>query len=232
MLTIDVAIGENEQVSEGRAIQLGSGGDSTTEIHAAALQAAVPATKLSWLDIGCGKGAVLRKVRDTWSPRSLRGVDLIDWLEEDLRQDVQLLTGPAEEMLAEVGPVDRVLMVEVIANLEAPWTVLRAAARLVAPGGRIVVSTPNTQSLRSRLELLTKGQLTGFRPENKPHFTPALPHVIERVLREEGLSTHRLYRGRDVIPFTGGRPWSDGVHRRAFELTSVSVIVVGSSIEG
>ena len=169
----------------------------------------------------------MRKVRDCWSPRSLCGLDLIDWLEDDLRREVQLVTGPAEERLAELGPADRVLMVEVLANLEAPWTALRAAARLVAPGGRIVVTTPNIQSLRSRMELLARGQLTGFRPENEPHFTPALPHVIERVLREEGLSTRRLYRGRDVVPLTGGRPWPNGINRRIAGLTSVSLLVVG-----
>jgi 2-polyprenyl-3-methyl-5-hydroxy-6-metoxy-1,4-benzoquinol methylase len=225
--SIEVSIGHNGRVHERRTAQLRSGGDSTAEIHAAALHAVEPARNLSWLDVGCGKGAVLRKVRDSWNPRSLRGLDLIDWLEHDLRGDVQLVTGPAEERLAELEPADRVLMVEVLANLEAPWTALRAAGRLVAARGRIVVTTPNVQSLRSRMELLTRGQLTGFRPENEPHFTPALPHVIERLFREEGLSTRRLYRGRDVVPLAGGRPWPSGVNRRIAGLTSVSVLVVG-----
>jgi precorrin-6B methylase 2 len=215
-----------------RAIQRRSGGDSNEEIHAAALEAAEPAAGLSWLDIGCGKGGMLRQIRDRWRPHSLIGLDLIDWLADDLRDDVRLVTGPAEETIEGLPQADRVLMVETLAGLEAPWTVLRAAARLVAPRGRLVITTPNTASLRSRLELLTRGQLTFFRPDYAPHSTPALGHVIERVLREERLSPRHGYGGRDVVPFTGGRHWPGRVSRMAPDLTSVSLIVVGEAANG
>jgi ubiquinone/menaquinone biosynthesis C-methylase UbiE len=36
--------------------QIQSGGNSTAEIHDAALAAAKPERGLSWLDIGCGRG--------------------------------------------------------------------------------------------------------------------------------------------------------------------------------
>jgi 2-polyprenyl-3-methyl-5-hydroxy-6-metoxy-1,4-benzoquinol methylase len=215
-----------------RAIQRRSGGDSNGEIHAAALEAAEPCSGLSWLDVGCGKGAILRHVRDRWSPRSLMGLDLIDWLAEDLRDDVELVTGPAEETLEGLPRADRVLMVETLAGLEAPWSVLRAAARLVAPGGSLVVTTPNNTSLRNRLDLLARGQLTFFRPDYAPHLTPVLAHVVERVLREEGLTSRSRYGGRDVMPLTGGRHWPHRISRTAPGLTSVSLIVVGETAEG
>ncbi len=171
--------------------QLASAGDSCPEIHAAALAHARPEPGLRWLDIGCGTGDVLREIRDRHKPSKLIGLDIIDWLADDLRNDVELLTGPAESALDGVEQVDRVLMVEVLEHLEAPWTVLRAAARRVAPGGVLVVTTPNVASLRHRLELLVRGQLTAFRPDNLPHLTPGLPHVIERVLADEGLQAAR-----------------------------------------
>jgi hypothetical protein len=99
---------------------------------------------------------------------------------------------------------------------------------MVEPGGRLVVTTPNVATLRNRLELLVRGQLTAFRPDNLPHMTPPLPHVIERVLADEGLtSVHFSYAGTDVIPLTGGRRWPKAVQRRGAELTSVSLVVTG-----
>jgi 2-polyprenyl-3-methyl-5-hydroxy-6-metoxy-1,4-benzoquinol methylase len=198
------------------------------EQHDTALAAASPRPALSWVEIGCGTGAVLRAIRDRHRPSRLCGTDVNDWLDDDLRDDVEMYTGPAEETLAALEPADRVLMVEVLEHLESPWTVLRAAARLVAHRGRMVVTTPSVGNLRHRVELLLRGNLTSFRPDNVPHLQPALPHVVERVLSEEGLKVERGYAGADIIPFTRGRIWPAGATRRAPHLTSVSVVFVAS----
>jgi 2-polyprenyl-3-methyl-5-hydroxy-6-metoxy-1,4-benzoquinol methylase len=153
------------------------------------------------------------------------GVDLLDWLDADLRGDVDLRVGAAETVLADVPAADRVLVVETIEHLEAPWTTLRAAAQHVAPGGYLVVTTPNVASARHRLELLVRGRLTAFRPENLPHITPALPHVIARILRDEGMLASLSYAGRDVIPLTGGRRWPRIAVRTLQEMTSVSCVM-------
>ncbi len=205
--------------------QLASLGDSSQEIHAAAVEYARPKCTLRWLDIGCGRGDVLRKIRDRYEPANLAGLDVIDWLDDDLRDNVELHVGPAESALQQVELFDRVLMVEVLEHLEAPWTVLRQAARKVSPGGRLVLTTPNVASLRHRLELLVRGQLTSFRPDNAPHLTPGLPHVIERVLAEEGMRVGYGHVGTDVFPFSGGRRWPAVLQRRIARLTSISLIV-------
>jgi 2-polyprenyl-3-methyl-5-hydroxy-6-metoxy-1,4-benzoquinol methylase len=207
------------------AEQLASKGDSSEEIHAAALRFAAPLRGLDWLDLGCGRGHILREVAARHAPGSLTGVDAIDWLDPDLREAVRLIVGPAEQ--AELPRSDRVLMIEVIEHLEAPWTVLRRAAGAVRPGGVIVVTTPSVANLRSRLELLARGRLTSFRPENIPHLGPALPHVVERILGEAGMRTEVRHCGRDVVPKTAGRCWPRRVHELAPELTSVSVAVIG-----
>jgi hypothetical protein len=121
---------------------------------------------------------------------------------------------------------NRVLLIEVIEHLEAPWSVLRSAARLVAPGGRIVVSTPNLATLRNRLELTLRGGLTSFRVDHPPHLSPALPHVIARILSEEGLTVESpRFAGADVISLTHGRLWPERLRSRLPRLTSVSLIV-------
>lgn len=208
-------------------VQRASAGSSNASIVKAVLAAAAPKPGLSWLDIGCGTGALLREVRDHFDPDELTGVDLIDWLPDDLRGDVRHLVAPGEQGLTRLEPADRVLMVETIEHLEAPWFVLREAAALVRPGGRLVVSTPNLATLRHRLELLVCGRLTSFRPGNLPHLSPALPHVTERVLREHGFAVQRGYAGPDVLPLTGGRPWPEVARSRLAVLGSISVIVAG-----
>jgi SAM-dependent methyltransferase len=205
--------------------QLDSGGTSMAEIIEATLQAAHPEPHLRWLDIGCGTGDLLRAVRDRWQPASLAGLDPIGWLADDLREQVSFHAIAAEDAGA-LEPADRAMLVEVIEHLEAPWSVLRTAAGLVAPGGWIVVSTPNLATLRNRLELAVRGQLTSFRPGYDPHISPALPHVIARVLSEEGLVPEPpRYAGADVVSMSKGRAWPAALRRRAPALTSVSVIL-------
>jgi 2-polyprenyl-3-methyl-5-hydroxy-6-metoxy-1,4-benzoquinol methylase len=207
------------------ADQLDSGGSSMQEIISAALAAARPQPRLRWLDIGCGRGDLLREVKEQWQPSGLSGIDPIDWLAEDLREDVRFEQLPAEQA-DRLEPADRVLMVEVIEHLEAPWRALRSAAGRVAPGGRLIVSTPNLATLRNRLELGLRGNLTSFRPGYDPHISPALPHVTERILREEGLIVQSpQFAGADVISLSGGRVWPEAVRTRYPELTSVSVVI-------
>jgi SAM-dependent methyltransferase len=195
------------------------------EILATVLSAAHPQPGLRWLDIGCGRGDLLRMIRDRWQPASLHGIDPIDWLADDLRADVLFDTVAAED--TERLPVaDRVLLVEVIEHLESPWSELRKAARLLAPGGWIVVSTPNLATLRNRLELSVRGGLTSFRSDYQPHISPALPHVTSRILEEEGLTVETpRFAGADIISFTNGRVWPERLRARYPTLMSVSTVI-------
>ena len=202
-------------------VQRASYGISTDAITDAALAAVQPRPGLSWLDIGCGTGDALRKVRDRYAPALLIGVDVLDFLEDELRREVDHRIGAAEDLLP-IEPVDRVLAIEVIEHAEAPWTLLRLAARCVAPGGMLVMTTPNLRTLKHRLGLLVTGELTAFRPSHPPHLSPILPHVARRIVEEEGLVDAReFYASSEYIPYAG-RVWPESLRARFPRILSVA----------
>lgn len=205
-------------------VQRLSGGNSTSEIHDAALAMAQPRPHLRWIDIGAGTGDVLRHIRERWSPAGLVAIDILPWLASDLQEDVEMHMGDPVSIAGDLSLADRVLVVETLEHVEAPWTLLRIAARLVKPGGVLVVTTPNIMTLRHRLELVTRGQLTSFRPQEPQHLTPVLPHIAELIMRQEGLIHQRRdYAGSDIVPFTGGWRWPNRVGGLARPLLRVSV---------
>ena len=57
-----------------------------------------------WMSAAAPGGAA--PDRDRYEPRSLTGVDVIDWLAGDLRDEVRVLIGAAEDELGSLDPVD------------------------------------------------------------------------------------------------------------------------------
>jgi SAM-dependent methyltransferase len=101
------------------------------------------------LELGAGSGELLERFRDLgWSVHGVdfdpaavkaaasRGIDLV-------QADVQSLDYPGESF-------DAVVMEHVIEHVEDPAAVLGEAWRVLAPGGELVVVTPNADSMLHR----------------------------------------------------------------------------------
>jgi len=58
--------------------------------------------------------------------------------------------------------IQAILALEIIEHLENPQAFLREIARVLAPGGHCLLSTPNIASLPSRLRYLFRGEFTHF----------------------------------------------------------------------
>jgi 2-polyprenyl-3-methyl-5-hydroxy-6-metoxy-1,4-benzoquinol methylase len=99
------------------------------------------------LEIGCGAGFFLKAAeRAGWQ---VSGIELSEeasrFAVERLGLDVR--RERAEETTIPPGSADVVAMFDVIEHLFEPRSVLTAAARSLVPGGTIVISTPNYDSI-------------------------------------------------------------------------------------
>lgn len=59
---------------------------------------------------------------------------------------------------------DYVFSIEGIEHFENPWTFAKELCRVLKPGGRLYLSTPNTLSVDARLKYLLAGYFPRFRP--------------------------------------------------------------------
>lgn len=62
------------------------------------------------------------------------------------------------------GTFDYVFSIEGIEHFENPWTFIKELCRVLKPGGRLFISTPNTFSVDARVKYLLAGYYPRFRP--------------------------------------------------------------------
>lgn len=112
------------------------------------------------LDLGCSSGALGAALKAR-QPAEVTGVERDPGYARDAARRLdRVIEGDLErlDLAAEAaGPFDCVIAADVLEHLRDPWTVLRAAAALLAPGGTTVVSLPNVRYWETLVTLLVRG---------------------------------------------------------------------------
>jgi SAM-dependent methyltransferase len=85
------------------------------------------------------------------------------------------------------GTFDVVVATEVIEHLDNPQRLISEAARVLAPGGRVLITTPNPESIAQRLRFLFTGRLDYFSEgdyQGSGHLHPIFDWLLERWYRD------------------------------------------------
>jgi 2-polyprenyl-3-methyl-5-hydroxy-6-metoxy-1,4-benzoquinol methylase len=146
------------------------------------------------LDYGAGIGNFTRKLWASGRFEQIDGADIlprpenlpstITWHRLDLNNANAI---PAASF-------DVVIAAEVIEHLENPRQVAREWFQILKPGGTLVLSTPNNESIRSLMALLVRGHYVAFLDSCYPaHITALLRKDLERILSEAGFSDIRFH---------------------------------------
>lgn len=111
------------------------------------VQALVPETARTVLDVGCAAGnlgAALKRrgAAEVW------GIEYVPEVAESARGKLdRVLTGRVEDVLSDIpdGHFDAIVFADVLEHLADPVAVLRAMRRKLSPTGELVVSVPNVR---------------------------------------------------------------------------------------
>jgi len=168
------------------AAALGTQGISGTDIYkmiVEELEAIQPSGSV--LDYGAGVGNLTQLLLAMNTFDEVVGADLMSkptdmaagWVSGDLND-----TLPGHD-----DHFNLVIASEVIEHLENPRFTARELYRLCSPGGHVIVTTPNNESIRSLLSLVMRGHFVHFNKGWYPgHITALLRKDLLRILIEAG----------------------------------------------
>jgi len=148
------------------------------------------------LDVAAGEGALSCKLLDSGYevsacelyPEQYR-VDAIECLRVDLNG-----RWPYDD-----DCFDALVIVEVVEHIEDHQRMFMEAARVLKPGGKLLFTTPNILSLKSRIRFLFRGYFYSFGPisqdprsDLRPHITPFTVDRYRWMLKQCGITLKTL----------------------------------------
>lgn len=149
----------------------------------------------SVLDAGAGAGAFSRRLADCGYAVTALDLDSGEWGPKDI---------PFIRLNIESGisnclrtTFDAVCCLEVIEHVENPWSLLRELYALTKPGGKLILSTPNTTSFLSRLTFLRTGHFHQFGESDLSygHISPISAFELSTIARRVGWTVLELRPG-------------------------------------
>ena len=158
------------------------------------------------LDLGAGRGHLSRRVHDLliknrFIPKNLLATDF----EKKIFQANEVAFKQADfnkELPFPNASFDIVYSVEVIEHLRCPYDFLDECYRILKPNGMLIISTPNTLSLNSRLKFFVTGFSEFYKPPSiKPenagrlcgHIMPLHLAYYDYGLRKSGFGPMKLF---------------------------------------
>jgi 2-polyprenyl-3-methyl-5-hydroxy-6-metoxy-1,4-benzoquinol methylase len=159
------------------------------------------------LDIGAGRGYMAQRLGE--HIRAKGGVPAEVITACDLYPEYFAYEGTVCEKMEFINQLpfadecfDVAYAIEVIEHLKNPYDFIREMFRVVRPGGKVIITTPNILNLTSRISYLLTGFYSLFRPlsfdlhdarRQWGHIMPLSAYYLDHAMRTCGSRTTELY---------------------------------------
>lgn len=160
----------------------------------------IPLQERRVLDVGCGLGQYVRRIREL--PATSYGIDIeSDRVREGARLTPGLLLASADSLPFAAASFDVILLNEVIEHVSDERGTLRECARVLPPGGHLVIYAPNRGFPFETHGVQWRGR---YRFGNIP-LVNYLPHR----LRDKLVPHARVYEARELRRLWRGLPFRE-----------------------
>jgi SAM-dependent methyltransferase len=164
------------------------------------------------LEIGCGAGNLLLQATLTGSypvalDLSMQALTFVRSRLEEANSGTEAPNGFActqaigESLPLANGSFDCILMSEVIEHLEVPQISIREAVRVLRPGGRLLITTPNYRSFWPLMEWIVDRLNMAPKMAGEQHISRFYPSSLNRLLVESGLNIEYSGSIYNLSPF-------------------------------
>jgi len=187
----------------------------------AILRCLVP-SDIDILDLGCGEGLTLEKVRARFPQARLRGVDLLpDNIEICRQHHLPAEPGSAYQLTAVAdSSQDAVLLIEVIEHLDRPEAALDEIRRILKPGGKLMlVGIPREDRVSFAIDKIRRKEITIVNIRRQNRCTQkAIDLVASGKIQADFMVTHRFKLDRIQEAFELVAGYRDGVVKAMIEV--------------
>jgi SAM-dependent methyltransferase len=171
---------------------------SAEPYYARARMLGAATTPDNWLDVGTGHGHFCCAARDILPATRFDGLDLSESIDEAVRRGWvdRGFRGLFPEMAEELaGRYDVVSMSHYLEHTRDPRAEIAAAARVLKPGGHLLIEVPDPACRTGRL--MGRFWLPWFQPQHQ-HFVSV--ENLSKVFQEEGFTPVQWHRGEAHQP--------------------------------
>ncbi|MCK1667873.1 class I SAM-dependent methyltransferase [Bradyrhizobium sp. 153] len=107
------------------------------------------------LEVGAGAGATLRWLKNIYPKSETTAIEINPALSNELKLNADLtIIGPVDQSIVRLKRYDLILLLDVLEHLPDPSETLQNLAKVLKPGGRVIVSVPNVAHFSVSIPLL------------------------------------------------------------------------------